>query len=67
MDKKKISPEVYFFHNGGFVVRGWIMSVYTVVITLQITAQNLEFELCYLLFSIYHDLAYLIIVIEPSF
>ena len=66
MGKKKFSPEVYFFQNGGFVVRGWIMSVYAVVITLQITAQNLEFELFYLLFLVYYDHTYLFIAIEPS-
>ena len=47
------------------MVGGWIMSVYAVVITLQITAQNLEFELCYLLFLVYYDYTYLYIAIEP--
>ena len=48
------------------MVRGWIMSVYAVVISLQITAQNLEFELFYLLFLVYYDHTYLFIAIEPS-
>ena len=59
--KKIFSPEVYFFHNGGFVVGGWILSVYAVVIKLQITAQNSMFELFYLLFLVYYDHTYLII------
>ena len=65
--KKIFSPEVYFFHNGGFVVRGWNRSVNAVVTKLQITAQNLEFDLFYLLFLVYHDHTYLFIVIDPSF